>query len=552
MTKNITSTKAGTVFDIDVSVGDTVSLDQKLLEIETKKGNVAVLSPYQGVIESVAVSEGDKVDVDAILLQICVTETPADQEIFDSAVEEIDSELTIIGGGPGGYVAAIKAAKMGLKVILIEKESLGGTCLNWGCIPTKALVRSAEMFESVKNIEPFGLTVDSVSLDLKRVIRRKNEIVGRLVGGIQYLIEQNRIRLISGDAKFIDQKSVSVNDSKKNYHIKSQHIIIATGSETTRLAIPGVDLEGVLDSRQLLDLDVLPDKLAIIGGGVIGMEFAFIYAAFGAKVTVIEYLPEILPSLDDDVIREIKSASQKMGISILTHSEVKKISQTDNQQLCVHFNNQGSNRELMVDKVLMAVGRRPYTKGLDLENAGIKDTQKGIKVNTMMQTDVEDIYAIGDVTNIIQLAHVASHQGIIAVENIAGNQNHLMNYDAVPCAIFTHPEIASVGLTEKGAAQQNLSVTVGKFPYAANGKALAMGDDQGFIKVIADKASKKVLGATIVGLNAADLIATLTVSVQNGLTTEQLAKTIFAHPTTAEVIHESVLATEGGALHFID
>lgn len=552
MTKNITSTKAGTVFDIDVSVGDTVSLDQKLLEIETKKGNVAVLSPYQGVIESVAVSEGDKVDVDAILLQICVTETPADQEIFDSAVEEIDSELTIIGGGPGGYVAAIKAAKMGLKVILIEKESLGGTCLNWGCIPTKALVRSAEMFESVKNIEPFGLTVDSVSLDLKRVIRRKNEIVGRLVGGIQYLIEQNRIRLISGDAKFIDQKSVSVNDSKKNYHIKSQHIIIATGSETTRLAIPGVDLEGVLDSRQLLDLDVLPDKLAIIGGGVIGMEFAFIYAAFGAKVTVIEYLPEILPSLDDDVIREIKSASQKMGISILTHSEVKKISQTDNQQLCVHFNNQGSNRELMVDKILMAVGRRPYTKGLDLENAGIKDTQKGIKVNTMMQTDVEDIYAIGDVTNIIQLAHVASHQGIIAVENIAGNQNHLMNYDAVPCAIFTHPEIASVGLTEKGAAQQNLSVTVGKFPYAANGKALAMGDDQGFIKVIADKASKKVLGATIVGLNAADLIATLTVSVQNGLTTEQLAKTIFAHPTTAEVIHESVLATEGGALHFID
>jgi dihydrolipoamide dehydrogenase len=206
----------------------------------------------------------------------------------------------------------------------------------------------------------------------------------------------------------------------------------------------------------------------------------------------------------------------------------------------------------MVDKILMAVGRRPYTKGLDLENAGIKDTQKGIKVNAMMQTDVEDIYAIGDVTNIIQLAHVASHQGIIAVENIAGNQNHLMNYDAVPCAIFTHPEIASVGLTEKGAAQQNLSVTVGKFPYAANGKALAMGDDQGFIKVIADKASKKVLGATIVGLNAADLIATLTVSVQNGLTTEQLAKTIFAHPTTAEVIHESVLATEGGALHFID
>lgn len=552
MTKNITSTKAGTVFDIDISVGDTVSFDQKLLEIETKKGNVAVLSPYQGVIESLAVSEGDKVDVDTILLQICVTETPADQEIFDSAVEEIDSELTIIGGGPGGYVAAIKAAKMGLKVILIEKESLGGTCLNWGCIPTKALVRSAEMFESVKNIEPFGLTVDSVSLDLKRVIRRKNEIVGRLVGGIQYLIEQNRIRLISGDAKFIDQKSVSVNDSKKNYHIKSQHIIIATGSETTRLAIPGVDLEGVLDSRQLLDLDVLPDKLAIIGGGVIGMEFAFIYAAFGTKVTVIEYLPEILPSLDDDVIREIKSASQKMGISILTHSEVKKISQTDNQQLCIHFNNQGSNRELVVDKVLMAVGRRPYTKGLDLENAGIKDTQKGIKVNAMMQTDIEDIYAIGDVTNIIQLAHVASHQGIIAVENIAGNKNHLMNYDAVPCAIFTHPEIASVGLTEKGAAQQNLSVTVGKFPYAANGKALAMGDDQGFIKVIAEKASKKVLGATIVGLNAADLIATLTVSVQNGLTTEQLAKTIFAHPTTAEVIHESVLATEGGALHFID
>lgn len=552
MIKFIKSTKTGKVFDISASVGENISIDQKIMVLETKKGTVEIGSLYEGIVTAIKVADGDDVQTDDILIEISVTAT-SDESLAEKNddIEQINADLTIIGGGPGGYVAAIKAAKMGAKVVLIENESLGVTCLNWGCIPTKALVRSAELFENLKDIENYGLAIDGFQVDLPKVIKHKNDIVQRLVEGIHHLIEKNAIKLIKGTGTFADQNTVIVNGQNKTSRIDSKNIIIATGSETTRLPIPGAELKGVLDSKELLDLENLPERLTIIGGGVIGMEFAFIYATFGVEVSVIEYCDAILPMLDPDVIDEIQLAAMEKGIRLYTGSQVMEIIETSAGQHLIRYTNQGDTKTLTTDTVLMAVGRKPYLEGLQLEKVGVEINEKGcgIKVNSKMQTTIKNIYAIGDVTNTIQLAHVASHQGLVAVENLLGHAIE-MDYTAVPSAIFTHPEIAAVGLTEKEARKCKMDVEVGRFPFAANGKALAMGDDRGFIKIIKEKKSQKIVGATIIGINAADLIATLTLAIKNGLTTIQIIETIFAHPTTAEVIHEGALTVEGGALHF--
>lgn len=552
----IKSPRLGTIGKINVKVGDKVEAGQELLSLETKKGNAVVKAQSAGTIEAIEVEEGAQVKATDVLLKInqCVeTSTRSTKEEKIKPVEKIESDITIIGGGPGGYVAAIKAAKMGAKVVLVEKESLGGTCLNWGCIPTKALVRSAEVYDSLKEAESFGLSVKEYSVDMEKVINRKSSIVSKLVGGIQYLVEKNSIKLINGTGKLVDKNTVKAETEDKIVEIDSKNIILATGSETVYLPIPGANSKGVLTSKEILDMKVLPKKLAVIGGGVIGMEFAFIYASFGVEVFVVEYLDNVLQMLDQDIIDEIKTAAEKKGIKLYTGSRVEEIIDTEDDKCVVRFTKGGESKYISVDKVLMSVGRKPYLEGLGIEEAGIglNDNKKGIKVNSQMQTNIPNIYAIGDVTNIIQLAHVASHQGIVAVENIMGH-NVEMDYSAVPSAIFTHPEIATVGLTEKYAKSKGMDVEVGKFPYAANGKALTMGDERGFIKVIKDKASNKVVGAGIIGINSADLISPLTLAIRNGLTTKQIVETIFAHPTTAEVIHEGVLSVEGGALHFAE
>lgn len=553
MVKDIKSTKAGTIFDISIAIGEKVHVDQKLMALETKKGTVEIVSLYDGIVTAIKVAEGDEVKIDTVLIECSATVGACSQPTANGpeAIEKINCDITVIGGGPGGYVAAIKAAQMGAKVVLVEKEALGGTCLNWGCIPTKALVRSAELFDNLKDIEDYGLSIDGYQVNMPKVIKRKNAIVERLVEGIHYLIEKNIITLIKGSGAFEDKNTVIVEELGKITRICSNNIIIATGSEVTRLPIPGADLKGVLDSKELLDLEILPKRLTIIGGGVIGMEFAFIYSSFGVEVAVIEYCDDILTALDTDVIDEIRSAAEEKGIHLFTGSQVNEIIETGSGQHLIRYTTQGETKELTSDTVLMAVGRRPYLEGLQLEKADIETNKQGygIKVNTRMQTTTEHIYAIGDVTNILQLAHVASHQGLVAVENIL-NHTVEMDYSAVPSAIFTHPEIAAVGLSEKEARKQGLDVEVGKFPFAANGKALTMGDDRGFIKILKEKQSQKIVGATIIGINAADLIATLTLAIKNGLTTDQIVETIFAHPTTAEVIHEGALSVEGGALHF--
>ncbi|MDD4781107.1 MAG: dihydrolipoyl dehydrogenase [Tissierellia bacterium] len=550
----VKSPKLGVVCKIKIKVGDKVEVGQELMTIETKKGNAAVKAQSLGVVESIEVKEGDEVKASDVLLKITQF---IEKDIINPEVEvekeTIKSDITIIGGGPGGYVAAIKAAKMGANVVLIEKEHLGGTCLNCGCIPTKALVRSAEVYDSFKEAHDFGLSVKEYNVDMDKVINRKNSVISKLVEGIQYLMEKNQIKVITGNGKILNKNIVIAETKNKIIEIDSKNIIISTGSETVYLPIPGVNSKCVLTSKEILDLKNLPKKLAVIGGGVIGMEFAFIYASFGVEVFVVEYLDNILQMLDQDVIDEINSAAEKKGIKLFTGSRVEEIIDTEDGRCVVRFTKEGESKYISVDKVLMSVGRKPYLEGLGIENANIElnDNKKGIKVNSKMQTNIDNIYAVGDVTNIIQLAHVASHQGIVAVENIMGYDAE-MDYSAVPSAIFTHPEIAAVGLTEKEAKSKGINIEVGKFPYAANGKALTMGDDRGFIKVIKNADSNKIIGVAIVGINSADLISSLTIAIKNGLTTKQIAETIFAHPTTAEVIHEGILSLEGGALHFAE
>jgi len=462
-------------------------------------------------------------------------------------------DIVIIGGGPGGYVAAIKAAMMGAKVAVVEKEFMGGTCLNVGCIPTKALVRSAEIVEDIKGARSFGIKVKDFEVDMKKVISRKNRVVRQLTMGTKQLVTGQGAEIFEGHGYIVDKNTVRVTTDKDQVELKTDNIIIATGAKASTLNIPIEDNGNVIFSRQALDLDELPESMVIVGGGVIGMEFAFIYSIFGVKVTVVEYQDRVLSVLDDDITEEITRIAKRKRIDVITGAAVNEIKDNKEDKCLVKYKKDGKEHTVKADKVLLSVGRKPYCKGLGLENIGVEQNErnKGIKVNDRMETNVPGVYAVGDVTNIIQLAHVASHQGLVAVENIMGHDMK-MDYTAVPSAIFTDPEISVVGITEKQANEQGMDILVGKFPFSASGKALVQGTRDGFVKVIKDKESDKIIGATMIGPHATDLISELTLAIQNGITAEQISHTIHAHPTTAEAVHEAVLATNGKALHFIE
>lgn len=556
--------KEGKIGKIHKTVGDIINKGETLLEIESNKGNMSIDSEGTGKILSLQVETGTTVKIGDLLAKIegegaesCESNSKGKFNYFGGLLKpqkkEIDTDITIIGGGPGGYVAAIQAAKMGAKVVLIEKEKLGGTCLNLGCIPTKCLVRSSEVFENLKEAEKYGLYAENPKVDMKKVVERKNSIVTQLVDGIKYLLDKNNVKVIYGEGEIIDKETVYAKERNTENTIKTKNIIIATGSEIANLPIPGIDLEDVITSNEALDIKELPKRLVIVGGGIIGMEFAFIFNSFGVEVTVIEYLDDILAILDEDVHKEITSIAIEKGIKIYTGSKVEEIIKSENKEYIVAFTKNEEKKLICSDKVLIAVGRKPYIGNLNIEKLGIElnDNKKGIKVNEKMQTNIPSIYAIGDITNKIQLAHVASHQGIVAVKNILG-ENIEMEYDVVPSAIFTNPEIAVVGIGEKEAKEKDLKVKVAKFPFQANGKALTLGESKGFIKLIKDRDTNKIIGGTIIGPHATDLIAEVTLAVKKGLTAEDIIETIHAHPTTAESIHEAALATEGGAIHFAE
>lgn len=551
--------KSGKVGKISVKPGDKVNPGDILAQVETGKGNRPIKATEAGTITMVMCEEGSEVVSNQTMFKLEKESNRKDEEVLipeeDNSVKSkdiiyLDTELLIIGAGPGGYVAAIYAAKKGLKVTLVEKDELGGTCLNVGCIPTKALVKSAEVCRNVMEAKLFGVNINKdFQINMKQVIARKDEVKNKLVSGINALLETNKIKVIDGQGTFLSKDEVAVY-GKQNYRIRFNDVIIATGSKISKLNLPGIDLPFVMNSTEALSCIELPESITIVGGGVIGMEFAFIYKNLGVEVHVVEFMDRLLTMVDREVSNDIKEISKKAGIKIYTNAKVVKIEQAIEGQAVITYKDQDGEHLIISNKVLVAVGREPNLDGLDIEKAGIKlnERGRGISVNKQMRSDAEHIYAIGDVTNIIQLAHVASHQGIIAVDNILGNFKEIM-YSAVPNVIFTSPEIATVGLSEDECKEKALDYSISKICFECNGKALTMNQTEGFIKLIKDKSTGKIVGGSIIGPDASTLISTITLGINIGIGDEELTQTIFAHPTTAEVIHEAAFGFGIGALH---
>ncbi|MHB1652112.1 MAG: dihydrolipoyl dehydrogenase [Desulfitobacteriaceae bacterium] len=454
-------------------------------------------------------------------------------------------QVGILGGGPGGYVCALRAAQLGFSVLLIEGERLGGTCLNRGCIPTKALVKSAELWREIGQAEEFGLFVGEKSLDFAKVMQRKDKVVDTLVSGVEQLMKAGKIQVIQGWGAFSEPGYLEVDRGGQVERIPVQNVILATGSVPARIPVPGADLPGVVTSDEILFETGLPERLVVIGGGVIGLEFASIYQAFGVKVTVVEMLPSILPNIDEEIPKRLTPLLKRSGLDILTKTAVKAILQEDGR-LKVLVEDAKGPRELSADRVLIATGRKPSLKGIDVERLGLAVERGAIVVNQQMQTNLPNVYAIGDAIGGMMLAHVASAEGVVAAEHISGRTVE-MDYRAIPSAIFTHPEIATVGQTEQELKEKG-PYKVSKFPFSANGKALTLGETLGLVKILADEQGI-VLGASIMGPQASSLIPELVLAVQKGLTAEDLAHTVHAHPTLPEAIMEAAHGILGKALH---
>ncbi|MGX8702194.1 dihydrolipoyl dehydrogenase [Caproiciproducens sp.] len=550
----VTGAKPGKIGKMSVSCGDCVQEGDVLVQVEVGKGNKTIRAPQSGRITNVFFKEGDEVASGQTLFElenedavsVCKLSEDEKQE------EKLDTELLVIGGGPGGYVAAIYAAQKGIAVTLVEKSALGGTCLNVGCIPTKALIQASETFRHVREAYRFGVHVEgTVSVNMKEVIQRKEDVKNRLIDGIACLMEKHRIRVISGTASFVSATEVCVN-GKRRYHITAKDIIVATGSRCSSLPVPGIDLPMVMNSTQALSSDDLPQTITIIGGGVIGMEFAFLYRNLGVQVHVVEFLDRLLAMLDEEVSQAIREFAEEAGIHVHTGSKVREIRCSEDGQAVISCEGKDGTMILVSDRVLAAVGREPNLESLNTENAGIRlrEHGRGIAVDEHMRSNIENIYAIGDVTNILQLAHVASHQGIVAVENVLGNPVS-MDYAAVPNVIFTTPEIASVGQTAGECRKKGIEIDTSNINYSGNGKAMIMNETSGFVKLVREKTTGKILGGSIIGADASALLPTLTAAVAKGLTDQELSHMIFAHPTTSEIIHEAAMDFGSGAIHQI-
>ncbi|WP_053957237.1 dihydrolipoyl dehydrogenase [Inediibacterium massiliense] len=461
-------------------------------------------------------------------------------------------KIAVLGGGPGGYVAAIRAAQLGCQVTLIEKSVLGGTCLNVGCIPTKVLLHSAELFHEIKNINQFGIEVSGeTKVNWNQLQNRKKTVVNTLVSGVKSLLAFNKVKVINGIGSFESNNMISViKEDGEVEKVEFDKAVISTGSIPFVPPIEGKELKGVIDSTDALSLDYIPKSIVIIGGGVIGVEFASIYNAFGCEVTIIEMMPYILPPVDREISELMKGKLIKEGIKIYNNCKVMKIEE-NTEGLNVIFANGHEQLKIHAQKVLMAVGRKPYINGLNLERVGVR-TEKGcIVVNNKMQTNVEQIYAIGDCIGKNMLAHVASEQGIVAAENIM-DKNVKMDDKTVPSCVYTKPELASVGLTEEQVKEKGIDYKVGKFPLRANGKSLIMNETLGMIKIIADKKYDEILGVHILGLRATDLITEGALALRLEATLSEIASTIHAHPTIGEAMKEAVLAVNKEAIHMIN
>ncbi|GAB1476821.1 dihydrolipoyl dehydrogenase [Bacillota bacterium] len=462
----------------------------------------------------------------------------------------MDKNLIIIGGGPGGYVAAIRAAQLGFQVTLIEKDKIGGTCLNRGCIPTKALYKNAETLNSLQNAGDFGIELSDFSFAMAKVQSRKEDIVEKMRAGTEQLLKGNKIQIIKGEARFLDSNTLEVlTGAGESTLLKAEGIIIATGSLPSVMPEAGMNLSKVISSDQALNLDYVPKRMVVYGGGVVGVEFACIFASFGSEVTIIKYRPRLIRSLDEELSKRLAFFFRKKKIQFDTGVKIKEVEEVDGGIKIITDSDKGI-KEYECDLLLNAAGRSPNIAGLNLEAAGVDYDAKGIKVNENYQTSTPGIYAIGDVIGGQMLAHVASEEGKVCVERMKGISSSV-NYDAVPSCVFSFPEVAAVGLTEEQAKEQSIEYLVGKSLFAANGKAMTLGEPEGFIKIIADRASHKILGVHIIGPHASDLIPEGTLAIQQGLTIEQIGETIHAHPTLAEAFWEAVMDAKGEAVHIL-
>lgn len=461
------------------------------------------------------------------------------------------SDLVVIGGGPGGYVAAIRAAQLGMKVTLVEANHLGGICLNWGCIPTKALLRAAEVMHLAQHADAFGVKVSGVSFDLQKMVQRSRDVAKQLSSGIGHLLKKNKITVIDGWAKLAGKGVVQVEkDGKEIARLSAKNIILATGARMRTL--PGLEADGKLiwTSREAMVPDVMPKSLLVIGSGAIGIEFASFYRTLGADVTVVEVMDRILPNEDSEISALAHKAFEKQGMKIMTGAKVVKTTKNKNN-ITVHIDASGVSHDITVDRVISAVGIVPNSDNIGLENTRVKMDRGFIQVDAYGATDEPGIYAIGDVTPGPWLAHKASHEGIICAEKIAGlNHVHPMNRSNIPGCTYCHPQIASVGLTEEKAKAAGHTVKVGRFPFIGNGKAIALGEPEGMVKTIFDAKTGELLGAHMIGAEVTEMIQGYVIGKSAELTEAEFMHTIFPHPTLSEMMHESVLNAYGRAIHF--
>lgn len=458
---------------------------------------------------------------------------------------ETKYDVLIVGGGPGGYVAAIRAAQLGLRTALMEREHLGGTCLNVGCIPTKTLFQSAEAADTVRESEKYGIRARLEAVDFPAVIRRKDQVVRQLVSGVQYLLKKNKVDVLTGEAKLLAPDQVQ--DTRSGQVYRTKHVILATGSSNAMPPIPGLTGRNVLDSTALLSLEKLPASLAVIGGGVIGCEFASIFRSFGCEVTVIEMLPQLLGNMDGELAEAVGVQFRQAGIGVRLGAKVQAVSDGKDGKEVV-FTSEKGRETVQAECVLVSTGRKANSAGLGCEALGMKLDRGFIQVDGFMRTSVPGIYAVGDITGQGMLAHTASEGGVVAVEHIAGMRRE-MDWRAVPKVVFVGREVASVGLTEEEAKAAGYEVLKGVFSLAGNGKSLAMGKNQGFVKVVAEKEHHAILGFHMEGPGAAELVTLGTQMIQSELLLEDVEQTIYPHPAVAEAIREACLAALGRVIH---
>ena len=467
-----------------------------------------------------------------------------------------DFDLVVIGGGPGGYVAAIRAAQLGMKVACVEKrKNLGGTCLNVGCIPSKAMLEISHKFHDAEHqFEKLGIAVSKPKIDVKKLLANKNEIIAGLTGGIAGLFKKNKVTAIEGVGKFLNKNEIEVTkaDGSKE-KISAKNFIIATGSEVTKLPNVEIDEKIIVSSTGALELETVPQKMIVIGAGVIGLELGSVWGRFGTEIEVVEYLDKITPAMDAEVSRNFQRILEKQGFKFRLSTKVVSVKKEKNGakvevESVTQGENSGKKETLAADVVLVAIGRRPNTENLGLENVGIKTNARGFIENNHLRTSVENIFVIGDVTTGPMLAHKAEDEGMAVAEIIAGQKGHV-NYDVIPSVIYTHPEVACVGKSEEELKAAGISYKVGKFSMMANSRARATFDDQGFVKILADAKSDRVLGAHIIARDAGNIIHEVVVAMEFGGSAEDIARTCHAHPTYNEAVKEAALAVDKRAIH---